>query len=443
MPRREMKLSVFCAGSGSYHQAGWRHPDANPNYPNDFSLWIDVARKLEAAKFDMMFVADLISPANVKKPDIFPYSSEADGFEPMTWLAALVAHTTHLGLAATIATSYPPPYDVAREVVSLDLISGGRAAWNIVTGISPEDAEQYADQVFPQPEERYARGEEFVDVVPKLWSSVGTNAFPRNKETGEYADPTRIKLANHQGTYYKVRGPSTSTLRHRAGRCLLGPGSRRRGVASPPASARSSSRRSPRSIRPRRSGTTSEAARPRTAENPDHVKIMPGCMIIVGNSRQEADEKWERLNGYIDLRPAMARLQMALKFIDLSQYPNDGPFPELPPEAVISRGMNHVEAARREKLTLREVLIRSSASNAHFTCKGTPQDVADELQSWFEGGACDGFNLLIPIMPASLDEFIADVLPELRRRGLVRTGYSGRTLRDNLEIPVEPIPLGS
>lgn len=121
----------------------------------------------------------------------------------------------------------------------------------------------------------------------------------------------------------------------------------------------------------------------------------------------------------------MARLQMALKFIGLSQYPLDGPFPDLPPEAVISRGTNHVEAARREGLTLREVLIRSSASNAHFTCKGTPQDIADELQSWFEGGACDGFNLLIPIMPASLDEFIANVLSESRRRGLVRTDIPG------------------
>lgn len=301
VPRREMKLSVFCAGSGSYHQAGWRHPDSNPNYPSDFSLRINVARKLEAAKFDMVFVADLISPANVKKPDIFPYSSEADRFEPMTCLAALVAHTTHLDLAATIATSYRPPHDVAREVASLDLISGGRAAWNIATGISSEDAEQYADQAFPPPEQRYARGEEFVDVVLKLWSSVGPNAFPRNKETGEYADPTRIKLADHQGAYYKVRDPLNVNASPQGRPVIIQAGQSEEGrrLASRVGEVVFTAQSTFDQAKAFRDDIRSHAAA--RGRNPDHVKIMPGCMVIVGNSRQEADEKWGRLNGYIDL----------------------------------------------------------------------------------------------------------------------------------------------
>lgn len=443
MNKRQIKLSAFCAGSGSYHQAGWRHPASNPHYGSDFSLWIDIARKLEAAKFDMLFVADLISPASAAQPELFPYSSDANRFEPMTWLAGLIAHTTHLGLAATIATSYRPPYDVAREVASLDLMSGGRAAWNIVTGISPEDATQYADQQFPPPEERYARGEEFVDIVLKLWASVERGAYPCDKQTGVYTDQSKVHLINHVGRYFRVRGP-LNVAPSPQGRPLLvqaGQSEEGRRLASRVGEAVFTAQATFEQAKAFYDDIRGRAAT--RGRNPDHVKIMPGCMIIVGDSRQEAEDKWGEINERVDLRPAMTRLQMALKFIDLTAYPLDGPFPELPPEAVVSRGINHLEAAKREGLTLREVLIRSSGSNAHFTCKGTGKDVVDQLQHWFEDGACDGFNLLTAVMPASLDDMIQTVVPELRHRGLFRTDYEGTTLRENLGIPTDSIPLQS
>jgi FMN-dependent oxidoreductase (nitrilotriacetate monooxygenase family) len=438
---RKMKLSWFCQGGGSYHQAGWRHPLTRPDYASDFGLWIGAARALEAAKFDMMFVADIICPPDADRPDIFPYNSAADRLEPMTWLAALAMHTRSLGLVGTIATSYRPPYDVAREIASLDSISAGRAGWNVVTGISPEDAKQYADQQFPEAQARYAKGEEFVDVVLKLWGSVEPGAFPRDKDSGVYTDISKVHLTDHVGEYFKVRGP-LGIEPSRQGRPVLA-------QAGQSEEGRQLAARVGEVIFTAQSSFESAAAYRqdirRRAEafgrNPDHVKILPGCMVVVGDSREAAEDKWRSLDALIDLRPARTRLQMALKFFDLSKCALDDPFPDLPPEALVSRGANHFEAARREGLTLREVLIRSSGSNAHLVLRGTAADVVDQMEHWFHRGACDGFNIMPAIMPASLDDFVDHVLPELRRRKLFRRRYEGRTLRENMEIPADAIPL--
>lgn len=437
--KRQMKLGAFCGGS--YHQAGWRHPDADNAFGHDIAKWVELARKLEAAKFDMMFIADTASPSDADNPSIFPYVSGGDNLEPMTLLAALSAHTTHLGLAATIATSYRPPYDAAREVLSLDRISGGRVGWNIVTGISPDDGAQYADQVFPPQEERYARGEEFVDVVLKLWASVEPGAYPHNKEGGNYKDPDKIHLINHEGKYYRVRGPLKG-LASEQGRPLLiqaGQSPEGRAMASRVAEAIFTAQSTFEQAKDFRDDIRARAAV--WGRDPEHVKVMPGALVVLGDSRAEAEDKWASLDSLVDLRAAKARLQMALKFFDLSDHDLDAPFPDIPPESVVSRGRNHVEAAKREGLTLRQVLIRSSQSNAHFATIGTVSDVADQLQHWFEDGACDGFNVLPAIYPVSFHEVLDKLVPELQRRGLFRTEYEGRTLRENFGVPAEALPM--
>ncbi len=434
-----MKLGAFCGGS--YHQAGWRHPLSDTDYAPDINRWVALARKLEAAKFDMLFVADTASPGDAGKPDVFRYAGAGDNLEPMTLLAALSAHTTHIGLAATIATSYRPPYDAARELLSLDVISGGRAGWNIVTGISPDDAAQYADQAFLPQEERYARGEEFVDVVLKLWGSVEPGAYPRDKLGGIYKDLDKIRQIDHAGKYYRVRGPLKGTASPQ-GRPLMiqaGQSEEGRAMASRVAEAIFTAQSTFEQGKAFRDDIRARAAA--WGRDPDHVKVMPGAVLIVGESRQEAQDKWGELEALIDLRAAMAQLQLALKGFDLSGHDLDAPFPDVPAESVISRGMNHVEAAKREGLTLRQVLIRSSGSNAHFSAIGTVSDVADQLQHWFEGGACDGFNFMPAVNPVSLEDVADKVVPELRRRGLCRTEYEGRTLREHLGIPAAPLPL--
>lgn len=437
--KRQMRLGAFCGGS--YHQAGWRHPDADPGFASDINKWIALARKLEAAKFDMIFVADTASPSDAENPEVFRYAAAGDNLEPMTLLAALSAHTTHIGLAATIATSYRPPYDAAREVLSLDAISGGRAGWNIVTGISPDDATQYADQQFPPLDERYAKGDEFVDVVLKLWGSLEPGAYPHDKESGIYKDLDKIRMIRHAGKYYQVRGPLKGVPSPQ-GRPLLiqaGQSPEGRAMASRVAEAIFTAQSTFEQSKAFRDDIRARAAA--WGRNPDNVKVMPGAVILVGESRQEAEDKWAELQGLIDLRAAQARLQLALKSFDLTGYDLDAPFPDVPPESVVSRGRNHVEAAKREGLTLRQVLIRSSGSNAHLAAVGTVKDVVDQLEYWFEGEACDGFNCMPAVNPVSLEAVIDKIVPELQRRGLFRTEYKGKTLRENFGVPAENLPL--
>ena len=439
MAKRQIKLGAFCGGS--YHQAGWRHPQSQAGFAPDIASWVELAKKLEAAKFDILFVADTASPSNAENPDVFRYLAAGDNLEPMTLLSAISQHTTHIGLGGTIATSYRPPYDAAREVLSLDVISGGRAGWNIVTGISPDDAAQYADQNFPPLDERYARGDEFVDVVLKLWGSVEPGAYLRDKQGGIYKDLDKIRMIDHAGKYYKVRGPLKGVPSPQ-GRPLLiqaGQSPDGRAMASRVAEAIFTAQSTFEQSKAFRDDIRARAAA--WGRDPDHVKVLPGALVLVGETRQEAEDKWAELQSLIDLNAARASLELALKGFDLSPYDLDAPFPDVPAESVVSRGANHVEAARREGLSLRQVLIRSSGSNAHFACIGSVTDVADQLQHWFEDGACDGFNFLPAINPYSFGEVIDKVVPELRRRGLVRTEYEGTTLREHLGIPAAPLPL--
>lgn len=436
---RQMKLGAFCGGS--YHQAGWRHPRSGAERTADIGAWVELARKLEAAKFDMMFVADTASPSNAEEPAVFRYLAAGDNLEPMTLLAAISQHTTHLDLAATIATSYRPPYDAAREILSLDVISGGRVGWNIVTGISPDDAAQYADQNFPPLDERYARGDEFVDVVLKLWSSIEPGAYVRDREGGIYKDLDKIHLINHAGKFYRVRGPLKGVPSPQ-GRPLLiqaGQSPDGRAMASRVAEAIFTAQSTFEQAKSFRDDIRSRAAA--WGRNPDHVKTMPGVVVTVGETRQEAEDKWAELESLIDLNAARASLELALKGFDLSGYDLDAPFPDVPAESVVSRGANHVEAAKREGLSLRQVLVRSSGSNAHFAVMGSVKDIVDQLEHWFTGGACDGFNFMPAVSPISFDDVIEKVVPELRRRGLCRSEYQGRTLRENFGIPAAPISL--
>ncbi len=355
--KRRMKLGGFCGGS--YHQAGWRHPRCDAAFGESIESWIALARKLEAAMFDMIFVADTASPSDATEPEIFRRMSSGDNLEPMTLLAALSAHTTRLGLAATIPTSYRPPYDAARELLSLDAISGGRVGWNIVTGISPDDAAQYADQVFPPQAERYARGDEFVDVVLKLWDSVRPGAYLRDRTSGIYKDLDRIGAIDHAGRHYRVRGPLKGVPSPQERPLLIqaGQSPEGRAMASRVADAVFTAQSVFADAVAFRDDIRARAAA--WGRDPDHVKVMPGVVILIGDTRAEAEDKRAELEGLIDLGAARARLQLALKSFDLSGYDLDAPFPDVPPASVVSRGRTHVEAARREGLTLREVLLRS------------------------------------------------------------------------------------
>jgi len=442
---RQMKICLFmCGNTSSYHAAGWRLPGAYADLGSNFQRWVQLAQKMESAKFDMLFVADVIGPMEFNNPnrEVFARSGSADRLDPPTLLAGLAAVTSRIGLAATVATSYSQPYNVARQMASLDLISGGRAGWNVVTGVFAEDAAQYGGQcgsVYGEKHDRYEQGEEFVDVVAALWGSVESGAYLRNQKTGIYADPGKVHLINHTGKYYEVKGPLSVDASPQGRPILIQAGQSDAGRAL-------AARIADVIFTAQSSFELAQAyyidVKKRVVafgRDPDSVKILPGFMPIIGRTPEEADEKEAALAALLDPILSFGKIQMWLRQIGFNESQLDGPFPELP-AAATARAINFATEAKRDNLTLRQVLTRAVVSQGHFMIKGTIIQVADTLEHWFKNQAADGFNLLCPSVPSSLDDFIELILPELRRRGLFRTDYEGPTLRENLGLSVRPIP---
>lgn len=432
----KLKLAVFMMGDSNYHVGGWRHPDAAADAAVDFNRWRQFARILEDAKFDMLFLADSPGIPGFDNKEALRGSSKSERFEPFTLLSALATVTERLGLAATGTTTYSEPYNLARITASVDLLSGGRAAWNVVTGGSADDARHFGlDKPVPS-QERYARGEEFVDVVLALWDSVEPEAFPRDKAAGVYTDPSRLHAIDHVGKHYSVRGPLSISPSPQGRPILVQAGQSEEGrelaarIADVVFGATFSLE----------AGKAFYADIKRRAErkgrNPDHIKIMPGVSITVGVDEADILEKETRLHAFIDLDVAMAQLSQYLGGQDLSNHALDDPAPEfVANDARVSAASSFNAISRGGGLTLRELALRVASSRFHLALRGTPVQVADVMEQWFREGAADGFNLLPNIVPGSITDVVELVLPELRRRGLFREEYEGATLRENLGLP--------
>lgn len=432
----QMKLTFFAGYH--YHPAGWRMPSAYPNIQS-LDAWVDVARKCEEAKFDALFVADSTSPTGFSDAASFPRQSRPVKLHPVPLLGALAMATEKIGLAATISTTYTEPYEVARQLASIDVISGGRVGWNIVTTATEDDAVQFG-KPYPSPEERYARAEEYVDVVAQLWDNVEPDAFPRDKESGIYTDTSKFRAINFEGKYYKVQGPLSEEASPQGRPILVQAGQSVPGRALASRTADLVFTAQNTYDRAHEFYLDIKAQAQKWGRNPATVKVVPGVVAIVGETRAEAEAKAAQLDAFIDPVVGMLALNYWLHGIDLSKYDLDAPFPELPPSATTSRGSNYVEMAKRENLTLRQVMHRATSGNAHFAVTGTASDIADQLEYWFKNEAADGFNVLAATVPASLDDFIRLVVPELRRRGLFRTEYEASTLRANLGVPLASLP---
>jgi FMN-dependent oxidoreductase (nitrilotriacetate monooxygenase family) len=413
----------------------------------DVAPWVELAQKLERAKFDALFIADSASLAFLDNPKVFERSPFGTKIEPLLLCSALAMATKHLGLVSTVATSYKAPYDVAREVASLDLVSKGRAGWNVVTGVNAADAAQYGGEGYGRRADRYARGEEFVDVVLALWASIEPGAFPADKVSGLHADLSKIHAVNHHGKYYSVAGPLTVSPSPQGRPVLVQAGQSEEGRAFASRIAEVIFTAWTEFDMAKRFYTDMKSRAAALGRDPDAIKILPGARIILGRTAKEAEEKEAFLDSLLDIDVCIERAVSGLadgnRGIDLRKYPLDAPFPDLPEEvtSILSgRSANHLAMARKYNLTLRDIVIRSATTNMHFTLRGSPIDIADQLEQWFEGGAADGFNIMCSHLPDSLDDFIELVIPELRRRGLFRREYEGTTLRENLGIPLAAIP---
>ncbi|AVX25724.1 putative nitrilotriacetate monooxygenase, component A [Pseudomonas syringae pv. atrofaciens] len=429
---RQMKLGAFLMATG-HHVAAWRHPDVPADAGLDFKHYRHVARVAEAAKFDALFVADSVAAAT---GDIASRMARSDHFEPLTLLSALSAVTEHIGLIATATTTYNEPYHVARKFASLDHLSGGRAGWNLVTSDAAAEAQNFGRAEHVGHAERYSRAREFHQVVTGLWDSWADDAFTRDKASGEYYDPGRLHVLNHQGEHFSVKGPLNVARSPQGQPVVVQAGSSEvgRDLAAQTAEVvftAQTSLASAQAFYADLKGRLSAYGRA-----VDSLKIMPGVFIVVAETEALAKAKFESFQELVEPRVGVALLGRMLGNFDLSGYPLDGPLPELPltDSGQRSRQKLLTELADQENLTLAQLGRRIAGGRGHYSLIGTPEQIADELQRWFEQGAADGFNVLVPHLPGGLEDVARLLVPELQRRGLFRTEYEGTTLRENLGL---------
>lgn len=427
---RQLHLNLFIHGRG-HHEASWRHPSASPLALTDIRYYQDLARRAEAACFDSIFLADQLALGD----DVA--QAPRTWLEPITVLAAVATATDRIGLIATASTTYTEPFNLARQFASLDHISNGRVGWNIVTSWLAAAARNYGGAGPVSHAERYARGEEFMAVVKALWDSWAADAVLDDRAGGRYARAERIRPIDHKGDYYQVAGP-LNLPRCPQGRPVLvqaGSSDTGRRFAARHAEAVFTAHMEKATAQAFYADLKALVASEGRA--PDQVLVLPGLSPMIGSTEAEARRLAQELNELADPEVGRKRLSGRFGGHDFSHLPLDRPLrPEDFPdpgsvEAARSRTEVILGLVRREKPTLRQLLASLAGARGHFTMAGTPEQVADLIADWFADGAADGFNLMPPLLPAMLDVFIEEVVPLLRRRGLLRTAYAGATLRDH------------
>ena len=422
-----MNLGVFAVGNGN-HVAGWRHPGAAMS-GDDIRAYVDIAQRAEAAAMDLVFLADNV------RCDLDDHPGFVSRTEPFTTLSAVAMCTRRIGLVASGSTSYTEPYNLARLVGSLDHISAGRAGWNLVTTNTPLSADNFGVAPVAH-DERYAVAEEYIEVVKGLWDGWEPGAKVMDVESGRFLDPAKVHELGHRGKYFRVRGPLNMSRCPQGQPVIFQAGSSRAGQAF---AARHADVVLGIQIDRGRARDFYASLKREVAAGgraPEHCKILPGMLPVVGGTEAEAKAKLATLASYVDESVGFRTMTDRIGH-DFSRYPLDGPIPDLPPSAEVqgyARMMLTPEY--RAKHTLRDLYNNFAVSRGYLISCGTPEQIADTMEEWFTGGACDGFVVAPAHFPEALDDFTSGVLPLLRARGLFREGYSGPTLRDHLGLPV-------
>ncbi|AWN46125.1 LLM class flavin-dependent oxidoreductase [Methylobacterium terrae] len=429
---RRLHLGAFMRPVG-IHTAWWRYPGGLPDANFNIRHLARFARELEAAKFDAFFMADHLAVLNMPV-EALKRSATVTSFDPATLLPALAMVTERIGLIATASTTYDQPYHVARRFASLDHLSAGRAGWNVVTTSNPDAARNFGLEHHPDHADRYDRAREFVEVVKGLWDSFSDDAFLRDVESGVFFDPDRMHVLDHHGPHLTVRGPLNVARPVQGWPVIVQAGASDAGrqlaaetaeVIFGAAGSLEDGRLFAEDVRRRMVAV---------GRNPDHLKILPACFVVVGDTLEEARAKRAHLDGLVHEASAIAALSIALG-VDAGAFDPDGPLPAIPETNQSKTGRERAIAlARREGLSVRQ-LAQRLGGYAGLAMVGTPATIADEMQAWLEAGACDGFNVMVSDVPQGLEDFTAKVVPELQARGLFRREYEGTTLRDHLGLP--------
>jgi FMN-dependent oxidoreductase (nitrilotriacetate monooxygenase family) len=429
---RQIRLGAFMRPVG-IHTAWWRYPGAWPDANFNLRHLIHLARKLEQGRFDAFFMADHLAVLNMPMAAL-KRSATVTSFDPLTLLPALAMVTDHIGLIATASTTFEPPYLIARRFASLDHISGGRAGWNLVTTSNPDAALNFGLTEHLEHGERYRRAREFFEVVTGLWDSWADDAFIRDVDAGIYFDPDRLHVLDHKGEFLKVRGPLNIARPVQGWPVIVQAGASDAGRQLAAETAEVIFASGGRLVDAKAFYADVKTRMERLGRDPEHMKILPGALVVVGDSAAEARDKRALLDSLVHPDSGIASLSIALGH-DASGFDLDAPLPEIPESNASKSGRERiVERARRENLTVRQ-LARIAGSYGGLALVGTPAMIADQMEEWFAGAACDGFNIMFPWVPGGLDDFVDRVVPELTRRGLFRREYEGRTLRENLGLP--------
>jgi len=432
MQRKKLHLGAFMRPV-SIHTAWWRYPGAYPDANFNFGHIKTFIQTLERGKFDAFFMADHLAVLNMPIAAL-KRSATVTSFDPLTLLPALAAVTERIGLIATGSTTYNEPYHIARKFASLDHISAGRAGWNVVTTSNPDAALNFGHDEHMAHGERYERAREFIDVVTGLWDSFADDAFIRDQETGIFFEPAKMRSLNHKGEHFRVRGPLNVARPVQGWPVIVQAGASEAGRQLAAETAEVIFGAS-NSLKAGQDFYADMQRRMVTAgRDPAHLKILPGALVITGTTQAEAEEKKALLDSLVHPDSGLASLSIMLG-TDASHFELDAPLPEIPDSNASKSARDRVLALAREKnFTVRQ-LAQYVGGYGGLTFTGTPSRVADGMQEWLESSACDGFNIMFPTVPAGLDEFVDNVVPELQRRGIFRTEYEGTTLRDHLGLP--------
>ncbi len=433
MSRKQLRLGAFMRPI-SIHTGAWRYPGALPDANFNFAAIKRYAQKLEHGKFDAFFMADHLAVLNMPLESL-KRSHTVTSFDPLTLLPALAVKTERLGLIATASTTYNEPYHVARKFASLDWISEGRAGWNVVTSGNPTEAMNFGLEEHVEHSTRYRRAREFFDVVTGLWDSWADDAFIRNVDSGEYFDPAKLHVLDHKGEFLKVRGPLNIARPPQGWPVIVQAGASEAGkqLAAETAEMVFGAQSS---LKGGQEFYTDVKGRMRKlGRDPDHLKILPGAFVVVGDTVAEAKAKRALLDSGVHYDSAIASLSIAVGH-DISGYDPEGPLPDDLPETNASKsGRERAFAlAKRDNLNIRQLAQRLGGF-AGLSFVGTPATIADEMEQWLVEEGSDGFNVMFPFLPAGLDDFVDRVVPELQRRGIFRRDYEGKTLRENLGLP--------
>ncbi|WP_194814868.1 LLM class flavin-dependent oxidoreductase [Nocardia sp. XZ_19_385] len=434
MSPKQFHINAFLMGVG-HHEAAWRHPRTASHDVLDVAHFQELGRIAERGKLDSVFFADGLAVGPRIKRNTLAV------FEPVTLLAAIAAATSKVGLIATASTTYNEPFNLARKFASLDHISGGRAGWNIVTSGSEEEAFNFGYDSIPEHARRYERAQEFVDLAVQLWDSWESEAIVLDEEAGVFADPDKVHTLDYDGPRFKVRGPLNSPRSPQGRPLLVQAGSSEAGkeFAAQYAEAVFTAQRTLEEGQAFYRDLKSRL--PKYGRSAEDLKVLPGLVPYIADTEAEAKALEQEFTDLISPDYALSQLSRLLG-VDLTQHALDAPLPPLPSVTEIEGGKSRFllvkELAETENLTVRQLIGKLGGGRGHRSFAGTPTQIADELQAWFEGGAADGFNIMPPFLPGGLEDFVDKVVPILQERGLFRTDYESDSLRGHYGLgPVE------